>query len=152
MKILVDADACPVKDIIEELARKYDLELIMVSNINHIITSNYAKVVVVDGASQSADIAIVNLARLGDIVVTQDYGLASIALAKGAYSIHPLGKLYTEENIEGLLMERYVNQKARQARERINGPRKRKPADNSLFKDRLDKLIEECNNDAKIEE
>jgi uncharacterized protein YaiI (UPF0178 family) len=141
MKILVDADACPVKDIIEELARQYDIELIMVSNVNHIIESNYAKVITVDGASQSADIAIINRTRSGDIVVTQDYGLASMVLAKGSYAMDSQGKQFTDGNIESLLLRRYMNQKARQAGERINGPRKRNPADNRLFKEQLQKLI-----------
>jgi uncharacterized protein len=141
LKIIVDADACPVKDIIEELARQYRLDVIMVSNINHLIASNYAKVIVVDGESQSADIAIINLTRRGDIVVTQDYGLASIALAKGGFSIDPMGKEYTPENIEGLLMRRFLNQKARRAGERINGPRKRHLSDNSVFRHKLQNII-----------
>jgi len=146
MKIIVDADACPVKDIIEEIARQYKIELIMVSNVNHIIRSNYAKVLIVDGASQSADIAIINLARPGDIVVTQDYGLASMVLPKGSLSIDSQGKEYTNDNIDGLLMRRYVNQKIRQAGGRINGPRKRNPADNRLFEQRLRELILQYDN------
>lgn len=141
MKIIIDADACPVKDITEELALEYSIELIMVSNINHLIRSNYAQVIVVDGFDQSADIAIINLSKPGDIVITQDYGLASMALAKGSYAIDPLGKQFTEENIEGLLMQRYINQKARRAGERINGPRKRLSLDNSRFKRNMRQLI-----------
>lgn len=141
MKIIIDADACPVKDITEDLARQYSIELIMVSNINHLIRSNYAQVIVVDGADQSADIAIINLSRPGDIVITQDYGLASMALAKGSYAIDPLGKQFTSENIEGLLMQRYINQKARRAGERINGPRKRVSLDNNRFQRNMRQLI-----------
>jgi len=141
LKILIDADACPVKDITEEIAREHSIELIMVSNINHLIRSNYAQVIVVDGADQSADIAIINLTKPGDIVITQDYGLASMALAKGSYAIDPLGKQYTKDNIEGLLMQRYINQKARRAGGRINGPRKRQATDNSRFQRNLLQLI-----------
>ena len=141
MKILIDADACPVKDITEELAREYSIKLIMVSNINHLIRSNYAQVIVVDGADQSADIAIINLSNSGDIVITQDYGLASMALAKGSYAMDPLGKQFTHQNIEGLLMQRYINQKARRAGARINGPRKRQSLDNSRFYRNLRQLI-----------
>jgi hypothetical protein len=141
MKILVDADACPVKDIVEEIAKEYNLELILVSNINHLIESTYGKVVVVDGASQAADMAIINLTRAGDIVITQDYGLASIALAKGGLALHPLGKQFTEDNIDGLLMQRFINNKVRKAGGRIHGPHKRNAADNSLFKERLNAII-----------
>ncbi len=143
MKIIVDADACPVKDIIEDLARSRGIELIMISNYHHMITSKYARVVVVDGSSQSADIAIVNHARENDIVVTQDYGLASMALAKRARVIHPSGNVYTLENIDGLLMQRYVHQKARQARERISGPRKRQAVDDKQFRSQLERLLNE---------
>jgi uncharacterized protein YaiI (UPF0178 family) len=147
LKIIVDADACPVKDIIEELAQEYRLELIMVSNINHVIASQYAKIVVVDGTSEAADIAIVNLTKRGDIVVTQDYGLASLALAKGSYALDPLGHQYTDTNIEGLLVRRFINQKARRAGERIGGPRKRNPNDNSRFQQRLREIIQQQGHD-----
>lgn len=141
MKILVDADACPVKDIIEEVAREYQLGLVLISNINHLIESNYGEVQVVDGAAQAADMAIINRTRPGDIVVTQDYGLASMVLAKGGLAIHPMGKQFTEKNIDGLLMQRFINYRARKAGQRINGPRKRNAADNRFFQEKLRELI-----------
>lgn len=143
MKILVDADACPVKNIIEEVAGQFSLEVIMVSNINHLIESQYASVVVVDGASQSADIAIINLARPGDVVVTQDYGLASMVMAKGTRALTPGGKIYTDENIDRLLLSRFLNQKARRAGERIKGPRKRAGQDDRKFATSLQQIIEQ---------
>ncbi|MEA4925790.1 MAG: YaiI/YqxD family protein [Syntrophomonadaceae bacterium] len=143
MRILVDADACPVKEIIEDIAREHSIELIMVSNINHFIRSDYAQVVMVDGADQSADIYIINLCRKRDIVITQDYGLASMVLAKGSYAMDSLGRRFSPCNIEGLLMQRYVNQKARRAGERITGPKKRQLADNSRFMRKLLQLIQE---------
>jgi len=143
MKILVDADACPVKDIIETLAREYCLELILVSNINHEISSDYGEVVMVDSMAEAADMAIVNRTRPEDIVITQDYGLASMVLAKGGRAIHPMGKEFTANNIEGLLLQRFINQKARRAGKRIGGPRKRNALDNSLFETRLKQMIQE---------
>ncbi len=150
MKIIVDADACPVKKIIEDLARKSAIKVIMVSNYHHMINSEYAQLVVVDAASQSADLAIVNYAQKGDIVVTQDYGLASMALAKQAQVIHPQGNIYTLENIDGLLMQRYVNQKARRSRERISGPRKRQAEDDRHFQTSLERLLKEYANKPEI--
>lgn len=141
MKILVDADACPVKEIIESIAARHGLEVIMVSNLNHCIQSQYAEVVVVDGASQAADIAIINMVHPGDIVVTQDYGLASMALAKGSYALDPMGKIYTAENIDRLLLSRFLNQKARRAGERTKGPRKRVRPDDNRFARSLEQLI-----------
>lgn len=143
MKIIVDADACPVKGIIEDIASSQGIELIMVSNYHHIIASDYAQLIVVDAASQSADMTIANNTRPGDIIITQDYGLASMVLAKKACAIHPSGNIYTLDNIDGLLMQRYVNQKARQARKRIAGPKKRQAEDDQRFKNNLGKLIKE---------
>lgn len=141
MKILVDADACPVKQIIESIAARHGLEVMMVSNLNHCIQSQYAQVVVVDGASQAADIAIINMVQPGDIVITQDYGLASMALAKGSYALDPMGKIYTAENIDRLLLSRFLNQKARRAGERTKGPRKRGRPDDNRFAGSLEQLI-----------
>ncbi|NLV20468.1 MAG: YaiI/YqxD family protein [Syntrophomonadaceae bacterium] len=141
MKIIVDADACPVKQIIENIAAKYDLNVIMVSNYHHQIDSNYATVIIADGAAQAADMIIANQTRPGDIVVTQDYGLAAIILGRNAYAIHPRGNIYSRENIDGLLMQRYLNQKARQANKRISGPRKKTSRDDEMFAQQFEKLI-----------
>lgn len=143
MKILVDADACPVKDLIEKLARQYELQVIMIANINHDISSDYSEVVIVDGASQAADMAIVNRTTSGDIIVTQDYGLASMVLGKRALAISPSGKIYDDNNIDGLLMQRFVNYKARKAGLRINGPGKRTTDDDQRFTKNLTRLIED---------
>lgn len=142
MKILVDADACPVKDIIERAAKKYDLELIFISNVNHLIESALGEVVIVDGCSQAADMAIINRTKPGDIVITQDYGLASIALAKGGLALHPLGKQYTEKNIDGLLMQRFINNKVRKAGGRVHGPAKRNATDDNVFEANLLAIID----------
>ncbi|MDD4802324.1 MAG: YaiI/YqxD family protein [Syntrophomonas sp.] len=141
MKILVDADASPVNEIIKKAARKYQLDLIFVSNVNHLIKSDYGKVMVVDGYSQSADVAIINLVKRGDLVITQDYGLASIVLSKGGLALHPSGKQYSEANIDGLLMQRYLNSQIRKAGGRIHGPHKRTKADNFLFSEKLTAIL-----------
>ncbi|MDD4775504.1 MAG: YaiI/YqxD family protein [Syntrophomonas sp.] len=143
MKILVDADACPVKQIIESTARRHRLEVIMISNPNHQIQSQYASVVVVDGASQAADMAIVNRVTPGDIVVTQDYGLACMAIAKGGLAVDNSGQVFTAESIDGLLLSRFLHQKARRAGERTKGPRRRIKPDDSHFARSLEQLIAE---------
>ncbi len=142
MRILVDADACPVKNIIEEVAKQYKIEVLMVSNHHHGIKSSYAQVLMVDSYSQSVDIAIVNRAVAGDIIVTQDYGLAAMVLEKGIGAIHPGGKIFTKENIDGLLMQRYVNQKAREARSKTLRNKKRTARDDIHFKQEFIRLIE----------
>jgi hypothetical protein len=85
MQIIVDADACPVIDIIEETAEKYQLPVTLVCDTSHVLNSDYSRVVVVEKGPDSADFKILNLCREGDIVVTQDYGVAAMILGKGAY-------------------------------------------------------------------
>ncbi len=142
MRILVDADACPVKNIIEEVAKQYKIEVIMVSNHHHGIKSSYARVLMVDSYSQSVDIALVNMALAGDILVTQDYGLAAMVLEKGVEAIHPGGKIYTIDNIDSLLMQRYVNQKARESKIKTTRNKKRTLQDDSRFRQEFIHLIE----------
>lgn len=142
MRIIVDADSCPVKEIIEEVAKKYSLPVVMVCNLNHNITSTYSQVIVVDGNSQAADLAIANMAVVKDIVVTQDYGLASMVLGKKANAISPGGTIYSLDNIDTLLMQRHINFKARQAGVKIPNTKKRTKLDDNKFRNNLIKLIE----------
>ncbi|MDD2585513.1 MAG: YaiI/YqxD family protein [Syntrophomonadaceae bacterium] len=142
MKILVDADACPVKNIIETTAQQYKLEVIMICCVNSPVTSQYAQVIIVDGFSQAADIAIVNKTEKGDIVVTHDYGVAAMVLEKGAMAINPSGKEYTDNNIEELLMQRFINFKARQSGMRTTRFKKRNREDDEHFKKTFVNLIE----------
>ena len=142
MRILVDADACPVKGIIEEVVREFDLELILVVNPHHMIESERGKIVRVDGGSQAVDLALANLAGWGDIVVTQDYGLACIVLAKHSQALHPDGWQYKPEKIDALLMQRHINAKARKAGFRTTHPKRRAASDNQHFRNNLIRLIQ----------
>ncbi len=148
MRILVDADACPVKNIIEQVAKQYKLDVIMISNHHHGIKSTYAKVLMVDSYSQSVDIAIVNIAEPGDIIVTQDYGLAAMVLEKKIGAIHPGGRIFTKDNIDSLLMQRYLNQKARESRIKTTRNKKRTIQDDQHFNQELIRLIESLNGEA----
>jgi len=76
MNILVDADACPVKEIIVRLAKKQKVPVIMLTDTSHLLDDGYSKVITVDKGRDSADIRLVNLAGSGDIVVAQDFGVA----------------------------------------------------------------------------
>src|SRR5690606_68693 len=106
------------------------------------ITSTYSQVIVVDGNSQAADLAIANMAVVKDIVVTQDYGLASMVLGKKANAISPGGTIYSLDNIDTLLMQRHINFKARQAGVKIPNTKKRTKLDDNKFRNNLIKLIE----------
>lgn len=148
MKIFVDADACPVVDIVEDIATKYNIPVTLLCDTNHVLTSDYSEVIVVGAGADAVDYKLISICHRGDIVVTQDYGVAAMALGKGAYAIHQLGKWYTDENIDQMLMERHLNKKARRAssRNHIKGPRKRTDEDDQRFAESFEKLLRKANN------
>jgi uncharacterized protein YaiI (UPF0178 family) len=133
MKILVDADACPVKNIIVKVAKSYQLPVLMVIDTSHILESDYCEVIQVSKAPDAVDIALINRTVAGDIVVTQDYGVASMALGKKAYAINQNGKYYTEENIDLMMFERHLAKKQRRAGGRIGTMKKRSKEDDLHF-------------------
>lgn len=141
MHILVDADACPVKDIIISAAKRFGLPVTMVIDTSHELCDGYSTVITVDKAKDSADLALINLVKSGDIVVSQDYGVAAMALAKHAEALNQNGLIYTNSNIEKLLFERHINQKVRRAGGRTFNSPKRTKQDNRNFEDALLKLI-----------
>jgi uncharacterized protein YaiI (UPF0178 family) len=141
MKILVDADACPVKKNIIKVAKKYDLLVYMFVDTSHIINDGYSRVITVDKSRDSVDIALANMVEKGDIVVTQDYGVAAMVLPKGVKVIDQNGRLYTNENIDKLLFERFLGQKVRRAGARTSGPRKRTKEDDIYFEEALDLML-----------
>ena len=143
MKILVDADACPVIGIVEKIAKLYGVKVVLLCDTNHILSSDYSEVKVVGAGKDAVDISLVNLCKRGDIVVSGDYGVAVLALGRGAYAIHQSGRRYTEDNIDFLLMERHLNAKARRTsgKNHIKGPRKRTKEDDIRFEQSFEGLI-----------
>jgi uncharacterized protein YaiI (UPF0178 family) len=113
MQIFVDADACPVVDIVETIAEKYNIKTTLLCDTNHVLYSDYSEVIVVGAGADAVDYKLIILCHRGDIVVSQDYGVAAMALGKAAYAIHQSGRWYTDENIDRMLMERHLNKKAR---------------------------------------
>lgn len=148
MKIFVDADACPVVDIVEDIATKYNIPVMLLCDTNHVLTSDYSEVIVVGAGADAVDYKLISICHRGDIVVTQDYGVAAMALGKGSFAIHQSGKWYTNENIDQMLMERHLNKKARRAssRNHIKGPRKRTEEDDQRFAESFEKLLRKANN------
>lgn len=100
MQIYVDADACPVTDIVEAIAEKHKIPVTLLCDTNHILYSDYSEVVVVGAGSDAVDYKLISLCHTGDIVVSQDYGVAAMALGKEAYAIHQSGKWYTYQPLE----------------------------------------------------
>lgn len=146
MRILVDADACPVVKIVEHMAEKYQIPVILLCDTNHVLQSDYSEVLTVGAGADVVDFKLVSICRKGDIVVTQDYGVAAMVLGKGAYGIHQSGRWYTNDNIDQMLMERHLAKKARNAKKRnhIKGPAKRTVEDDIRFEESLEKLIQKC--------
>ena len=141
MTLIIDADGCPVRKEAVKLAKKYNLQAIIVSDINHMIRDKYAKIVTVDKGYDSADFKIVGLMKPGDLVVTQDYGLASLVLSKGGFAIDQNGMVFNDDNIEMLLLRRHVSKNIRRAGGKTKGPSKRKKEDDLMFESALDKYI-----------
>lgn len=148
MHIYIDADACPVVGIAEDIATKYNILVTLLCDTNHVLTSDYSEVIVVGAGADAVDYKLISICHRGDIVVTQDYGVAAMALGKGAYAIHQSGKWYTDENIDQMLMERHLNKKARRAssRNHIKGPRKRTDEDDQRFAESFEKLLRKASN------
>ena len=143
MKIYVDADACPVVRIVEQAAREKGISVTLLCDTNHVLHSEYSEVKIIGAGADAVDFALINLCRKHDIVVTQDYGVAAMALGKGAYAIHQSGKWYTDENIDQMLMGRHLNKKARRAsgKNHLRGPKKRTPEDDMQFRQSFEKLL-----------
>lgn len=139
----MDADACPVVKQVERIAKKYSTPVVLLCDTNHVLHSEYSEVKVIGEGADAVDFALINLSKKGDVVVTQDYGVAAMALGKGAYCIHQSGKWYTNENIDLLLMERHMSKEARRASSKHHqkGPKKRTEEDNTRFMESFDKLI-----------
>lgn len=142
MKVLVDADACPVKKIIEKVSKEYQIPVIMIIDTSHILYSDYSTIITVSQGADAVDIALINRTEKGDIVVTQDYGVATMALGKQAVAIHHNGKIYTDDNIDQLLFERHLSRKQRKAGIRTSIIRKRSKSPYEDFESSFRKLCQ----------
>ena len=143
MHIFVDADACPAVGIVENIAKKHNNSVTLLCDTNHVLHYDYSEVIVVGAGADAVDYKLISLCHRGDIVVSQDYGVAAMALGKAAYAIHQSGKWYTNENIDQMLMERHLNKKARRSshKNHIRGPRKRTNEDDERFAQSFEKLV-----------
>ena len=142
MKILVDADACPVKTIIAKAAIARNLEILWVASIDHEIAMPTGTVMRVDAGNDAADHAIIGHTDHTCLVITQDYGLAALCLAKGARVLHPEGWAYEQETIDGLLARRHMHHMIRRAGGRHKGPHKRKKDADKRFETVLEQHLD----------
>lgn len=142
MKILIDADGCPVVDIAVSLSREYHLPCLLLCDTAHEFYRDGAQTLVFDKGADSVDFALANRVMQGDIVVTQDYGLASLCLARGAFVLHQDGWEYTSDNIDALLFSRHEARKYRASGGRTKGPGKRTASQNTAFETALRSRIQ----------
>lgn len=144
MKIFIDGDGSPTKKETIEIAKKYDLPVVLVTSFDHFskqAAPDHVETVYVDRGADAADFKILSLILPGDIVVTQDYGLASLAMAKSTV-IHHSGMIYTEMNIDQLLSQRYAGQQMRKAKKRTKGPKPFTDEDRMHFIQVLENIIQ----------
>ncbi|MGI6031713.1 MAG: YaiI/YqxD family protein [Eubacteriales bacterium] len=143
MKILIDADGCPVVDMTVEIARLRGVECVILCDTAHTFQKPGATTVVVSKGADSVDFALVNRVEAGDVVVTQDYGLAAMCLARRARVLSQNGLEYTPENIDGLLLTRHLAKKARRAGQRLKGPARRTGEQDEAYRQALERLLAE---------
>ena len=141
MRILIDADGCPVVDIAVKIARRNYLECIILCDTSHVFNKDGAMTIIVSKGADSVDFKLVNMLEKGDVVITQDYGLAAMCLARKAVPISQDGMIYDDSNIESLIWQRHTAKKIRMAGGRLKGNSKRTAEQDSAFEERLKVLV-----------
>ena len=144
MELFLDADGCPVTGLAVTLARQYHVPCTILCDTAHELSYPGARTVTVSKGADSVDFALVNLVKKGDLVVTQDYGLAAMCLSRGAVPIHQDGMVYTPENIDSLLFFRAAARKIRKAGGRLKGPTRRTTEQGRAFAATLERLLREA--------
>lgn len=141
MTVFVDADACPVKHEIFLLARQYNVESVFVSSYNHFSHDEAMKWLYVDAEKEAVDLYIVNRAQKGDVVVTQDIGLASMLVSREIYVVSPRGKVYTEEEMGHRLYARYLQAKQRRQGIYAKGMKRFSAEERQAFRKSFEKIL-----------
>ena len=141
MHLWIGADACPVTELAVKIALSRGVPVTLVCDDSHQLSRQGAETQTVLRGADSADFALVNRLCPGDLVITQDYGLAALCLARGAQAMHQDGYVYTQDNIDGLLSSRHMAKKIRRAGGRLKGPPKRTKAQDDAFIEALEGLL-----------
>ena len=142
MTVLIDADGCPVVDIVVRLCREFAVPCLLLCDTAHEFHRDGAQTFVFDKGADSVDFALANRAQAGNLVITQDYGLASLCLARGAVVLHQDGWEYTAYNIDALLFSRHEARKFRASGGRTKGPQKRTARQNAEFESALRRKLQ----------
>ena len=142
MKILIDGDGCPVIDIAISVAKKFNIEVVIMCDTSHIFNKEGAKTMVFSKGADSVDFALINYLEKEDVVITQDYGLAAMAMNKASYVINQNGMIYNDENIDRLLYSRHIYKKKKKSGGKTKGPKKRTKEDDINFEKTLNEILE----------
>ena len=142
IQLLIDADACPVIDLALFVSSRYEIKPILICDTSHRIERENVITIMVSKGPDSVDFKLVNTLSKGDIVITGDYGLAAMCIAKGAFVIDSNGREMTSDNIDQLLAFRYESAKIRRAGGRLKGPKKRTEENNISFEVKFRQLCE----------
>lgn len=142
IQLLIDADACPVIDLALFVSSQYEMKPILFCDTSHRIERENAITIIVPKGPDSVDFKLVNTLSRGDVVLTGDYGLAAMCIAKGAYVMDANGRELTSDNIDQLLAFRYESAKIRRAGGRLKGPKKRTEENNISFEKKFRQLCE----------
>ena len=141
MQIFIDADGCPVVDLTVRIAKQAGLDCVIVCDTSHVFEKDGAKTITVSRGADSVDFVLVNMIQKGDIVVTQDFGLGAMCLAREAIPINQNGMIYSDDNIDALLHQRHTAKKIRMSGGRLKGPSKRTPKQDKAYEKTLRELI-----------
>jgi len=141
MTIFIDSDGCPVVDITVKLSTQAGVNCIIICNTSHAFNKPPAKTITVSKGDDSVDFVLVNMIKAGDIAITQDYALAAMVLARGGVPISQNGLIYTNDNIDALLMQRHAARKIRASGGRLKGPSKRTSEQDKTFESALRSLL-----------
>ena len=144
MRILIDADGCPVVDMAVRLARQNHIDCLIICDTSHFFEKEGATTITVSKGPDSVDFALVNMIQTGDIVITQDYGLAAMCLARKGTAVSQNGMIYDDSNMDALLFARYSAKKIRNSGGRIKGPAKRSADQDRQFEDVFLRLINDA--------
>lgn len=143
MRILVDGDACPQRDEIASVAKEYGFSMIVFMDYAHVVESEDYEIRTCEVGKDQVDFMIVSEVKSGDLVITQDYGLAALVLTKGALVLHVSGRIVSHDDIDGLLLRRYKGYQQRKKDKHIKGPRKRSQVERQFFINQLKNILEE---------
>lgn len=143
-RLYIDADGCPVINQALNAASRRHVESFLICDTAHVFSRRGAQTITVDKGADSADFAIVSRLKAGDLVITQDYGLAAMCLTRGALVIDQNGMRYTEDNIDGLLAQRAEATRIRRGGGRLRGPAKRTAEQNEAFISAFHKMLQEA--------